>query len=376
MKTTREGGPLIIDAEALELVEPVNPRNMTVSQAVERYLDLRSLEGEVRRGTDHYRHYDKQLRRSFCGVLGKLPLAQVTPDHIRTWMSGLRSLRSGAPLVPLTQRHYLKAVITLMRRAVDEHWIDHSPCDPVVAPHVPDRDVNVISPGDAFTCFKANVNQPAVARLALEAFGGLRFSTAARIGKDQIKMERHGIEMPASIHKTRKRVYRQGQPANLWEWLREATDETWGMEWRAYRETKMLMHYNAGLRKELNRYQCMDAAERDRLKALRNVWRHSFATYLLAAEKSFGRTSYLMQHTSAKTTTIYEGVADEDDAKLYFAITPDAVRTMTWDEFRRSVIQPKHILEPESAARVPATMPTSLQRWEAKPTASYDYRAE
>lgn len=67
-----------------------------------------------------------------------------------------------------------------------------------------------------------------------------------------------------------------------------------------------------------------------------------------------------MQHTTSKTTAAhYEGMATKDDAKLYFAITPDLCRTMTWDEFRRYVLKPAPILEPESVTRYHSTPPAA-----------------
>ncbi|MBM3855605.1 MAG: hypothetical protein FJ399_21045, partial [Verrucomicrobia bacterium] len=44
------------------------------------------------------------------------------------------------------------------------------------------------------------------------------------------------------------------------------------------------------------------------------VWRHSFASYLLAKTKSLPTVGYLMQHRHTTTTEIYEGVAKEADA--------------------------------------------------------------
>jgi site-specific recombinase XerD len=55
-----------------------------------------------------------------------------------------------------------------------------------------------------------------------------------------------------------------------------------------------------------------------------NVWRHSFASYLLAKTKSLPTVGYLMQHRHTTTTEIYEGVAKEADAAVYFGIMPSA----------------------------------------------------
>ena len=56
------------------------------------------------------------------------------------------------------------------------------------------------------------------------------------------------------------------------------------------------------------------------------------ASYLLAATKSFPLVGYLMQHKHASTTEKYEGMATEADARLVFAMTPEAV-AHEWEDF-------------------------------------------
>jgi len=76
---------------------------------------------------------------------------------------------------------------------------------------------------------------PAVgARLALEAFAGLRFSSAARLVKADVDFAEEGITLPAAKIKTRKRHYIDGLPDNLWKWLRAAPEEAWSLTERQY----------------------------------------------------------------------------------------------------------------------------------------------
>ncbi len=336
-----------------------DPRTMTVAQAVVRYMQLRSSEGSFSARNDHQKRVARQLGRRFCEVVGMRPLPSIRPDDIRLWMQGLRHPKTGAPVEPATARHHLKEVKIFFKRCVIEEWLEKDPTIPVRVPVVVPRPVNIISPKDAFHVFKTNIDHRNIGRLALEAFGGLRFTTASKITKEDIKWERRGIEMPANKHKSGKRQYRQGHPANLWAWLYHAPEEGWEISWQTSRNCKMEMHFIAGLRKTMGgnlggRYarRGSDNEERQRLDALKNVWRHSFASYLLALEKAYPRVSYLMQHTRPATTEIYEGLADETDAKLYFAITPDAVRTMEWEDFRKWVLAPRStLLEPESIQR-------------------------
>ncbi len=181
---------------------------------------------------------------------------------------------------------------------------------------------------ETFELFRKNRDSRAIGRVALEAFGGIRYTTAGRLGKDEVKFAQAGIEMAANKHKSRRRNFRQGQPENCWQWLRHAPAACWAMTPRQYAEDKKEMLVVAGLRPMTAKSE----ADHERFRELRNVWRHSFASYHLALGKDFSRTGYFMQHSSPKTTRIYEGRADQRDAALYFKITPDSV-LLTWEEF-------------------------------------------
>ena len=80
--------------------------------------------------------------------------------------------------------------------------------------------------------------------------------------------------------------------------------------------------------------------EKETLRGLRNVWRHSFASYMLASTKNMPLVGYLMQHTNTKTTEIYEGVATEANAKLFLSMTPQAVAgAKDWDAFKKAALK-------------------------------------
>jgi site-specific recombinase XerD len=252
------------------------------------------------------------------------------------WAGSLTNDRTGKPLELLTVRHHLIAVKTFFRRCWREGWIERDPTLPIVLPQIEEKDVNVIQVRDAFEFFKVNRDHRSIGRLALEAFGGLRYTSAGKIRKEDIRWERRGIEMPSTKHKSRKRKFRQGHPACLWEWLRHAPAECWDLDLRQYREDKREMHVLSRMRPMILKTD----ADREKARQLKNVWRHSFASYLLAKAKEYAPIAYLMQHARATTTEIYEGVADELDAVWYFSITPKSV-LLSWDDFCASIPPPK-----------------------------------
>jgi site-specific recombinase XerD len=275
--------------------------DLTVGQAVEKYVALRLTE---RLSDDTSRHIRKHVQERFAGVYGAMRLRDVTPQTVRDWLAGLKHGRTGGAVDELTRRHHRKDVSTFLKRACSEGWLLRNPCDAVAVPTKDEEDVSVMPIEDAVKLFAANRDQPCIGRLALEAFGGLRYSSAARIQREHIDTAAKGIAMPGAVHKSGKRKYRQGQPANLWRWLKHAPATCWQMTPRQYLKAKGEAFVRAGV------------------VFPKNVLRHSFASYHLAGFKNPPLTGYLMQHTGLKMLEHYEGIAREADAAKYFRIAP------------------------------------------------------
>ncbi len=290
-------------------------------------MTLRVSEGLSEDG-DTFGHLTKYLTKRLCATLGDMPLKAVRADHLRAWVASLKNDRNGRALDLLTKRHHLISARTFFRRCWREGWVDRDPTLPIVLPTVEERDVHVIPVEQAFAFFKANRDHRAIGRVALEAFGGLRYTSAGKITRSELKFEKRGIEMPSNKHKSRRKKYRQNQPPNCWAWLKHAPEECWLLTFRQYREEKKEMGVMAKLRPMILKTDEHRAMAKD----LKNIWRHSFASYLLAKEHDFAPVAYLMQHARSTTTEIYEGRADELDAHRYFSITPRSV-LMSWEEF-------------------------------------------
>ncbi len=127
------------------------------------------------------------------------------------------------------------------------------------------------------------------------------------LAADLINYEQKGLEMPGVIHKSRKRKFRQGQPAALWAWLehvRVNLPGCWEMTAKEYYNEKHDAFVRAGVTNP------------------HNGLRHSFASYLLALTKDLPAVGYQMQHSKTTMTENYEGRATEADAKRFFEILP------------------------------------------------------
>lgn len=314
--------------EELEDAWRARPRSvaspMLVAEAVPKYMALRLAE-DVKKGTDTYRHIKLHLVDRFMVAFGPKQMDDVTTEDLREWFNGLKDTDTEEPLSNTTKRDYRKDVNTFFKRAVREEWCRKNPCERVVPHKIIRRDKPPMPVRDIFQLLKANRDEPVVGRLALELFGSLRASSAGRCQETWIKWEQKAIRLPGfdsetdeQLHKSGKSLFRQGHPAVLWDWLKHAGDACW---------TK-INDGNYGHKK-------VQAFVRANVKNPGNGLRRSCASYQLALSKSVGPVSYLMQHKHTSTTEIYEGEAEESDARLFMAITPQAV-LLTWEDFVKS----------------------------------------
>ncbi|MDQ5979437.1 MAG: integrase/recombinase XerC [Verrucomicrobiota bacterium] len=267
--------------------------SITIREASARYLESRKKDG-IAKGT--LTHAKMDMAR-FVAAFGDRLLA-LTPDDIRTWLAAL-------PFAPVTKRNHYKRVSAFYVWARLEGLASVNPCESVRSPARVSDDVTVLSADDAKKLFRtARRRLPQVcARLALEAFAGLRFSSAARIVKADINFADKGITLPAAKLKTRKRHYIDGLPENLWKWLRSAPAEAWAMTERQYLTLKGDAFRLAGVHNP------------------GNVLRHSFCSYHVAQHKDAARTAVILCHANPSTLyQHYKGRATAADAARFFGI--------------------------------------------------------
>jgi integrase len=269
---------------------------VTVAQMVEKYLAARKNEGV---GKESLSHTKKDLER-LCEAFGTHSAEGVTADHLRAWLKAL-------PFAPTTKRNHHKHGAAVWNWAVREEIAHANPWRNVEKPPMTTDEVSVLSFADAQKLFAtAKEHRPAAcARLALEAFCGLRHSTAASLHKEEIDFAAKGLRIPAAKIKTQRPQYIEGLPKNLWAWLDAATDESWTLSAKDYERAKSDVFRLAGVVNP------------------GNVLRHSFCSYHVAQYKDAARTAVILCHSSPRMLyQHYKGIATEADAKEYFAIKP------------------------------------------------------
>lgn len=269
---------------------------VTVAKMVEQYIAARGSEGV---GKASLSHTKKDLAR-LCEKFGTHSADDVTPDQLRAWLASL-------PYQPTTKRNHHKHGAAAWNWAVREGVASANPWRNVEKPPMTTDEVSLLSLEDAQKLFAAaKEHRPAAcARLALEAFCGLRHSTAAAIHKDEIDFAARGLRIPAAKIKTKRPQYIEGLPENLWAWLDEATDDSWSLSGKDYERAKSDCFRLAGVVNP------------------GNVLRHSFCSYHVAQYKDAARTAIILCHTSPRTLyQHYKGLATAADAAGYFAIKP------------------------------------------------------
>lgn len=276
-------------------------QGLTLTTAVERYLERRKAEGLK---GDSIGHVKKHLGRLTAFTGAEQLLTAVTHETLSAWLDSLRQ-EDGFEI--LTVRHHLKDCRTFFARAVKEGWRNDNPADRVIPPKVKVEEVTVLTAEQGEKLFNSCRDDPVSLRLALEAFGGLRYTSAKRLKREHIRITERGMELPGALHKSGRRHYLEGQPANLWIWVQRWWDvpSAWAMT-----ERQILAAKSA-------------AFEKADVPHPHNVLRHSFCSYHIALNKDAAKTAVLLQHTSPTMLyKHYKGIATKVDAKRWFAIQP------------------------------------------------------
>jgi len=273
---------------------------LPIGELAAKFVAMRQSEGVSRA---NYTNAVKRLGRFVDFVGKKKPANSITPQEIRGWLEDLKK----EDLSPKSINHHLRTLSMALGRSVAEGWILKNPCVAVQGLKVEVGEVYVIPVEDAIKLFKSAKGTRVAVYMALEAFAGLRFSSAYRIARDEINTVEKTIVLPAAKHKSGKRQILEGLPETIWAWIKAADDM--GHDWRisrpVYDREKKAAFEKAGLTK------------------YGNVLRHSFCSYHVALHRDAARTALLMQHTNqAMLYRHYKGLALKTDAEKYFAIMP------------------------------------------------------
>lgn len=275
---------------------------ITIGDAIARYVEAQAGRKLTQ---DTITHRDLHLRRLMGSVGPKTKVGDVTTAQLREWLAALE-------MTPYSKKHHRANVDRFFSWLVAERLAEYNPCSNVPVPTNESNPINILTVDQTAHLFAVNHGHRSIGRLAMEAFAGLRFTSAARLTKEDIKADRHGIEMPAAKHKSGERQFIEDLPENVWQWIKHAPAAGWKLTWWAYRADKRAMFEAAGLK-----------GDEEKDAASRNVLRHSFASYHVALHRDPGKTALILTHRNQQMLwRHYKGRASQADGKRYFEIAP------------------------------------------------------
>lgn len=274
---------------------------MSLGEMRDRFLAARQQEGASKSMNLWLRNY---ISRFMEGRDPKQASNLITPQDIRDWLDSL----ADKGLARTTVHHHLRTLSMFFNRCVAEGWVSRNPCMAIQFRRRHTEEIKVLSLEDARKVFKEAEGTRMAGMLALEAFGGLRASSAYRLELADINFEERSILLPASKHKTGRRYLLEKLPDNLWAWLEKAKeiDGSFGFSSAVYGKEKAALFARAGVVNP------------------GNILRHSFCSYHVALHMDAGKTALLMQHASQHMLyRHYRGLAKHADAEEYFKMVPD-----------------------------------------------------
>jgi len=285
-----------LDAVARHWLQTGVKTSVLVKDAAKEYLAGKKSEGMT---AVAHSHYTKWIGR-FVDEFGSCEVGAISREDVAGWVGTLDA-------APATRAGHLARVRGLFSWLVVCRKLTMNPCAGIRAPKLISKDVELYTVQQAKDLFEKNKGESRelLGRLALEAFAGLRYSSAARIAGTDIKFADKGIVLPARAIKTEKREFIDGLPENLWRWLEWSKPDAWRLTPRAYLAAKSNARVRAGL------------------PEVRNALRHSFTSYHISKHKDASRTSIILCHTSPRMLwKHYRGNATEADGVAYFEIMP------------------------------------------------------
>jgi hypothetical protein len=180
---------------------------MPISELAVQFLAMRQAEGVTK---SNHTNDVKRLGR-FVSFIGRdKPGNSITPTEIRAWLDDLKKEDLG----PKTINHHLRSLSMALGRGVAEGWVLKNPCSAVQGPKVEVTEVSVLSLADAIRLFKVNKGSRVAVYMALEAFGGLRFSSSFRISREEINLEEKSIISRLMLNEL-KETFRMSHPLDI-----------------------------------------------------------------------------------------------------------------------------------------------------------------
>lgn len=272
-------------------------RSVNVLAAYDEFVETRRKEGV---SAVHLRDFTYRLER-FAKKHAKRLVAEITTKDVDAWIFGLKN-------APQSKDKHRRLLHNFFGYCAGRGYTDENPVARAAKVKVIRNAPGILTPADTAALLAA---APAeiVPALAIGFFAGLRTAEIARLDWQEIDLRRGFIEITAEKAKSSQRRLVE-ITANLRAWL----------------EPHACLSGPVRLT-EMRHKDRFDLARKDSKVAWpANACRHSFASYHLALHQDAAKTALQLGHTNtAVLFQHYRELATPEDAKAFFAITPQTV---------------------------------------------------
>jgi site-specific recombinase XerD len=286
-----------------------SPCTLTALKAADDYLEACYKKQKAGLMSDDTIRHKKQKIEAFGAYFNSDIIDTIKKESIEAWLEGNPEI-----VKPATFNNWRKHIVAFFAYWVEETILHHNPAGRIDI--LPDKKDHVgiltIRQTAALFSYALEKKNTILGRVACEAFAGIRFSGAGRLGADDLITEDRKLRIPASKMKAGSRFSSDKFPDTVWLWLEKNPPEQWlPLTESQYMHEKSDLFEDAGIPHPHN---CL---------------RHSFATYHLNALADPGLTSVLLAHGNPKMLwQHYNGEASTKDSKAYWTITPETAGEM------------------------------------------------
>lgn len=286
------GGVPVMEAVDFYLAHQKKEPTATFAVAKDRYIEDQKNRGH---SVDHVRHL----------VTAMETMGEIAPDPFDMKADVLQAWFNRSKFKAETKRNYRKYFRAFFNYCEEHNLAVGNPGNHVKLPRFVRGEPEIASLDQIKTLFKCSWKKDpgACARMALEAFAGLRASAAGRIQYSDINFKQRGITLRSQPGtKNERRHYIDGLPETVWSYLDAVKEEDFAMEGSQY------MHRKSA---------CVLFSQ---IALPKNALRHSFVTYLCAWKKNADLAAYIIGHRKASSLLFdhYRGIASKEEGKAYF----------------------------------------------------------
>ena len=241
-------------------------------------------------------------------------LLSLDSTHLRGYLTYLRSLK----ISPRTQSRHLSAIREFYRFAYSENWIKENPCDYVDTPKLPKSLPKFLTEQEVLELidYARSESRRLYTLLEVVYASGLRVSELVGLPITAFNAEENHLFVVGKGSKERIVPLNEHASTALKEWLsyRESTLKR-PSRWLFPSRLSKLGHLTRGaFFKELKKLATEIGLDPE--KVFPHVFRHSFASHLVAHEADLRSVQKMLGHADIATTEIYTHVLPERLKKI------------------------------------------------------------